>query len=105
MLTAGVDTTSTTLSRILWLLADRQDVQDKLREEFTLAHETGKELDYDYLQNLPFLEAIIRETLRLYVPLALDTIFTSADYCLHVAFLQFRSLSGRERSVSIAVDS
>jgi len=80
MLTAGMDTTSTTLSRILWLLADRQDVQDKLREEFALAHETGKELDYDYLQNLPFLEAIIRETLRLYVPLALDTVLTTADY-------------------------
>ena len=69
MLTAGVDTTSTTLSRILWLLADRQDVQDKLREELTTVRDTGEKIDYDSLNNLPYLEAVCRETLRLYVPL------------------------------------
>jgi len=70
MVAAGIDTTSTTLSRILWLLAGHQDVQDKLREELRLAQETGKDIDYDYLHNLPYLEIVIRETLRLYVPRA-----------------------------------
>jgi len=66
MVLAGTDTTSTTLCRLLWLLAGQQDVQDKLRDELTTARDTGKQMDYDYLNNLPYLDAIIRETLRLY---------------------------------------
>ena len=64
-----MDTTSTALSRILWTLAGHQDVQDKLREELTTVRDTGEKIDYDSLNNLPYLEAVCRETLRLYVPL------------------------------------
>jgi len=70
LLYAATDTTSTALSRILWLLSENQDVQDKLREELTIARDTGNEIDYDYLHNLPYLEAVCRETMRLYGPLA-----------------------------------
>ena len=65
---AATDTTSTALSRILWLLAEHQDVQDRLREELTVARDGGEKIDYDYLHGLPYLEAVCRETLRLYVP-------------------------------------
>lgn len=44
------------------------DVQDRLRFEITEAKlEHGSELSYDVLVALPYLDAICRETLRLYV--------------------------------------
>ena len=58
------------MSQILWLLAKNQAAQDRLREELTVARDSGKQIDYDYLHNLPYLEAILRETLRLYVHVA-----------------------------------
>lgn len=62
---AATETTSSAISRILHLLALRQDVQDKLREELTKAYEEREELTYDQLVSLPYLEAVCRETLRL----------------------------------------
>ena len=61
-----MDTTSNALSRILHLLAQNPDVQDKLRAEIREAQEQhGKEIPYDEIMTLPFLDAICRETLRL----------------------------------------
>lgn len=63
---AAMDTTSAALSRILFLLAHHQDVQDKLRQEIREARkEHGGDLAYDQLVALPYLDAICRETLRL----------------------------------------
>jgi cytochrome P450 len=62
-----MDTTSNALSRISHLLAAHPDVQDKLRAEImdALRQNDGKDLTYDVLVSLPFLDAICRETLRL----------------------------------------
>ncbi|KAF7768274.1 hypothetical protein Agabi119p4_7517 [Agaricus bisporus var. burnettii] len=67
---AAMDTTSSALARILYLLAEHQDVQDKLRSELLRAKEDnhGQELSYDQLMDLPYLEAVCRETLRRYPP-------------------------------------
>jgi cytochrome P450 len=65
---AAMDTTSSALARILHLLALHQNVQDKLRAELRDAHENfGAQPDHDDLVNLPYLDAVCRETLRLYV--------------------------------------
>ncbi|KAF8956301.1 cytochrome P450 [Flammula alnicola] len=64
----AMDTTSSALTRLLYLLATHQDVQDKLRKEIKEAKEVeGGDLPYDKLVSLPYLDAICRETLRLYV--------------------------------------
>ncbi|PIL26669.1 cytochrome P450 [Ganoderma sinense ZZ0214-1] len=66
---AGVDTTSNALSRVLDLLCQHQDVQDKLRVEVRAAiDQYGLEIPYDELSALPYLDAVCRETLRLYAP-------------------------------------
>ncbi|RDX47322.1 cytochrome P450 [Lentinus brumalis] len=66
---AGMDTTSNALSRILHLLAQNTSVQDKLRTELSAATAGGTaDLDYDGLMNLPYLDAVCRETLRVYAP-------------------------------------
>ncbi|KAF8959860.1 cytochrome P450 [Flammula alnicola] len=69
------DTTSSCLSRILHLLAQRPDIQDKIRaeiqagrcEESNILEHSGR-LDYDVLSKLPWLDAVLKETLRLYPP-------------------------------------
>ena len=51
----------------LSLLAEHLDVQERLRNEILDAMQGGNELDYDELIDLPFLDAVCRETLRLSV--------------------------------------
>jgi hypothetical protein len=67
-----MDTTSNALARIIWLLSQNIDVQDKLRKEIREAHQRcgGDRLGYDELISLPFLDAVCRETLRLYAILS-----------------------------------
>ena len=62
MLVAGYDTTATTMSYILYELALNQDCQETLFEEIENA-KNGR-LTYDTIQSLPYLEAVIHETLR-----------------------------------------
>ncbi|CUA72706.1 Cytochrome P450 4V2 [Rhizoctonia solani] len=66
---AGHDTTSGGLARTLHLLAQHQSVQDQLRAEVREAHGLyGKDLDYEQLNSLKYLDAICRESLRLWSP-------------------------------------
>ncbi|KAK7043765.1 hypothetical protein VNI00_008377 [Paramarasmius palmivorus] len=67
ILFAGTDTTSTAMARCLQELSLHPEVQDKLRQEVTIACSHGN-LDFDQLNALPLLEAICRETLRMYPP-------------------------------------
>ena len=67
LLFAGTDTTSSALSRTLHLLAQNQDVQQKLREELASVDAAGGQVDFETLNALPYLEAVCRESLRLSV--------------------------------------
>ena len=58
------------ISRVLYLLSLHKDVQAKLREEVTAARKLHGDLDYETLMGLPYLDAICRETLRLYAPVS-----------------------------------
>lgn len=63
---AAVDTTSNALSIMIHILAKNQDAQDKLRAEIRAATSTTPgDMTYDQLVELPYLDAICRETLRL----------------------------------------
>lgn len=59
-----MDTTSNALARILHLLSINPEVQDKLRDEISKARREGGDLDYETLFSLPYLDAVLRETLR-----------------------------------------
>ncbi|KAH9930173.1 cytochrome P450 [Amylocystis lapponica] len=67
LLFAATDTTSNALSRILDVLVQHPDAQEQLRKEILDASQ-GSELSYDELMQLPYLDAVCRETLRLYPP-------------------------------------
>jgi cytochrome P450 len=60
-----MDTTSGALARILHQLALHPNVQETLRRELTQARDERGDLSYDDLHTLPYLEAVVRETLRL----------------------------------------
>ncbi len=66
---AGYDTTSNVLALTCYHLAIYPEVQEKLFEEIkivdTCAFDNIQNL-FDNIQNLPYLEACINETIRLY---------------------------------------
>ena len=61
-----MDTTSNALSRTLYSLSIHQDAQERLRKEVLEAMKCG-DLTYDRLESLRYLDAVCRETMRLYV--------------------------------------
>ncbi|KAJ3534433.1 hypothetical protein NM688_g7137 [Phlebia brevispora] len=65
---AATDTTSNALSRTVQLLAEHQDVQEKLRAEVVEASDSDGRMAYEKLVDLPYLDAVCRETLRVYPP-------------------------------------
>ncbi|KAG0696191.1 cytochrome P450 [Suillus ampliporus] len=93
-LVAGHETTSTATTWALYALCLRPDIQTKLREElWTLETETPS---MDELMALPYLDAVVCETLRVHTPvpsavriamkddiLPLDTPFTDTHGVVH----------------------
>ncbi|KAJ6468565.1 cytochrome P450 [Mycena vitilis] len=70
---AAMDTTSSGLSRVFHVLASLPEVQERLRAEImeAFAHADGEDhLDHDQIVELPYLDSVLRETLRLYPPVA-----------------------------------
>ncbi|KAH9100375.1 hypothetical protein LEN26_015896 [Aphanomyces euteiches] len=74
---AGFDTTSISLSYVLYLMASHPDVQEKALAE-VLAETKSQELTYKSAQELVYCTAIITESLRLFPP-ALVTSRTLED--------------------------
>jgi cytochrome P450 len=76
MIFAGLDTTTSALARCVYLLAQHPRAQARLRSEIrdamkSSAHKEpdnilSAELTYDDLMDLPFLDGVVKETLRLY---------------------------------------
>ncbi|EPS94365.1 hypothetical protein FOMPIDRAFT_62504 [Fomitopsis schrenkii] len=67
---AGSDTSSITLVQIIQYLAQHHDVQEKLRCEVREARKAhGGDLPYEELMKRPWVDAVVKETLRVCVPL------------------------------------
>ncbi|KAF9475405.1 cytochrome P450 [Pholiota conissans] len=93
---AAMDTTSSALSRILHMLSMNQDVQETLRQEIrTAKKEYGPELDYDTLCSLPYLDAVCRETLRLFAPVPFITKTARKDAMLPLS-KPIKGIDGKE---------
>ncbi|OSX59529.1 hypothetical protein POSPLADRAFT_1048841 [Postia placenta MAD-698-R-SB12] len=81
----AMDTTSNILSRTLQNLAARPEMQDRLRNEVMAAY-SGEDLTYDEVMQLPYLDAVCRETLRLYPPVTFLTRVAKRDAVLPLHF-------------------
>ena len=79
---AGTDTTSNALTAMMCTLAQRRDIQDKLRAEILDAQgRFGTDIPYDDLVALPYMDAFVRESLRLCVIVILTTSLLTDDNC------------------------
>lgn len=76
-LVAGHETTSNATTWCLYALAQRLDVQRKLREELREVPVDNPSMDQ--LNALPYLDAVIRETMRLYPPVVAGIRIASKD--------------------------
>ncbi|XP_067682519.1 1,25-dihydroxyvitamin D(3) 24-hydroxylase, mitochondrial-like [Haliotis asinina] len=66
LMSAAVDTTSNTVQFMLYEVAKNPDVQKKLREELERSVPPGEIPTPVHLRTMPYLKAVIKETLRLY---------------------------------------
>lgn len=62
---AGTDTTGNTLTYLFWELARHPEWQQRLRNEINAALDGKGEYDYNAIAELPILDAVVQETLRL----------------------------------------
>ena len=82
LLIAGYDTTGMTLAYLSYFLSQYPDVQANLQDEIDMAFEEngGKLPDYHTIQELPYLEQCILETLRMYTPVGIILRACVKDY-------------------------
>lgn len=62
----GSDTTNSTLTFCLYRLATNAEIQTALRHEILSSNEDSTSLAWEVLRELPLLEAVINETLRMH---------------------------------------
>lgn len=70
-LLAGYETTSTALAYVTYCLSLHQEIQEKVYEEIVKKTGSDSVLDYDAVSQLPYLELVIQESLRLFPPVPL----------------------------------
>jgi len=92
---AAMDNTSSMLAHFLYFLSTHQDVQRKLRQEIVDARRHHEDLEYNELFALPYLDAICRETLRLYPPVPYVMRTTRKDVILPLS-TPIKGLDGRK---------
>lgn len=66
LMIAGYETTATILTGLAFILMRRPDIQEKLRQELFEAVTQKKKLDIDTIQKLPYMDAVMKEALRMY---------------------------------------
>lgn len=67
-LLAGYETTSNALAFLTYNLAKYSDIQQQVYEEIVQRIGWEKVFDHDVLNDLPYLDMVIAETLRMYPP-------------------------------------
>lgn len=64
--TAGFETSSSTMTWTLYEMARNPDLQQRLREEIKSYAGAGDHIDYERIQEMPYLTQVVNETLRKY---------------------------------------
>ncbi|XP_053212551.1 uncharacterized protein LOC128396055 [Panonychus citri] len=77
-LVAGYETTSTLLTWACYRLATNPEIQEKLFQEVS----NSDIFDYEVLNSLPYLDAVLSETLRIDSPIIMFQRHAHADYIL-----------------------
>nr|QLI62172.1 cytochrome P450 23 [Streltzoviella insularis] len=89
-LIAGYETSSTLLSFAIYVMATKPELQSKLRNH-VIEVIKGKDLDYDVLSQLSYLEAFLLETLRMYTPISRVDRVCTKDYTLPMTSIRIKA--------------
>ncbi|GKV37581.1 hypothetical protein SLEP1_g45599 [Rubroshorea leprosula] len=81
MFAAGTDTTASTLEWAMAELLHNPRVLKKVQAELRSRVSAGKKLEENDVENLPYLKAVIKETLRLHPPLPFLVPHMAMDSC------------------------
>ena len=83
-LVAGYDTTGMTLSFLAYAMSKNPEVQERLHQEVDQAFEDndGEMPDYQTILQLPYVEMVVLETLRMFSPVGMNTRTCTKDYQL-----------------------
>lgn len=69
LMIAGRDTTSSTLTWLMWLVSTHPDVEEKIREELSAGDGGGRRVfGLDEVKKMVYIHGAVLETLRLYPP-------------------------------------
>jgi tryprostatin B 6-hydroxylase len=68
LIAAGADTVWSTLQNMLYFLITNPSLQRTLQDEIGMALSSSSQFKYDQIKGLPFLEAFLKETLRILPP-------------------------------------
>ena len=80
---AGHDTTSSSIAWTLGCLARHPEIQSKVHEELDEVHNANQYIEWDHLNQLPYLTQCIKETLRLVSPIPIISRVTDKDLDLN----------------------
>lgn len=81
ILVAGYDTTGTTLAYVCYQLAKNPEVQNRLRDEvLEITNDSDRDLTYDDLNKMTYMDQVISETLRFHNPVSVLQRYTLKDY-------------------------
>ncbi|KAI8548063.1 hypothetical protein RHMOL_Rhmol07G0243200 [Rhododendron molle] len=81
MFIAGTDTTTTTLEWAMAELLHNPRTLQKLQAELRIVVKLNQKLEEKHVENLPYLKAVIKETLRLHPPLPFLVPHRAMDSC------------------------
>ncbi|KAJ0818751.1 putative cytochrome P450 [Helianthus annuus] len=82
MITAGFDSTAVTLTWAIVLLLNNPETLKRAQEELNLHVGRKRLVDESDIKNLVYLQAIVKETLRLYPPAPISLLHESTDDCI-----------------------
>ncbi|KAJ6490885.1 cytochrome P450 [Mycena sanguinolenta] len=93
----GQETTSSSLARLLTIVAEDNDLQQRLREELRAAKAVpGEDLNFNELERLPLLDAVVREMLRMYSPVTFVWRQTTKDVMVSLTYPIRSTITGEE---------
>lgn len=68
--TAGSETTATTLAATTYFLGKHPEILSKLKAEVRSAFKSEQDIDVNSVQSLPYMLAILKESMRVYPAVA-----------------------------------
>ncbi|KAI3858388.1 hypothetical protein MKX03_037575 [Papaver bracteatum] len=78
---AGRDTVAAALTSFFWLLSNHKEIESRILEESNRVMGTDQELkpSYEQMREMPYLQACLYESMRLYPPVQFDSKFALGD--------------------------